>query len=104
MMPALGSALLDSMLWLTQAIQATTEKNLIGITVDRERCREYLHQSVGLATLLNTRIGYAKAAEIAKISEKTKRAVRDIVAEQGLISAEDFDVLVLKAAKDGSIS
>ncbi|MBK8163751.1 MAG: aspartate ammonia-lyase [Gammaproteobacteria bacterium] len=103
MMPALGSALFDAMDWLTNAIRAATERNLKGLRVDRERCREFLHASVGLATLLNTRIGYAAAAEVAKASEQSGRPVRELVAERGLLSAEEFDALVLKAARDGRI-
>ncbi len=103
MMPALGSALFDAMDWLTRAIQAATERNLRGLKVDRERCRRFLHESVGLATLLNTRIGYAAAAEVAKASQRTGRPVRDIVAERGLMSGEEFDELVLRAARDGRI-
>ncbi len=103
MMPAIGSALFDAMDWLGNAIDAATERNLKGLEVDRERCSAFLHASVGLATLLNTRIGYAKAAEVAKLSEKSGRPVRDIVAERGLLSAEEFDALVLKAARDGRI-
>ncbi len=103
MMPALGSALSDAMEWLTNAVNAATEKNLKGLKVDGERCMNFLHNSVGLATLLNTRIGYARSAEIAKQSETSGRPVRDIVAEQKLLSAEEFDALVLQAAKQGTI-
>jgi aspartate ammonia-lyase len=103
MMPALGSALFDAMEWLSNAVDAATERNLKGLKVDRERCKAFLHTSVGLATLLNTRIGYAAAAEIAKESEKSHRPVRDIVAARGLMSADEFDVLVLKAARDGTL-
>ncbi len=98
MMPALGSALFDAMDWLTNAMNAATEKNLKGIVVNRERCAFFIHQSVALATLLNTQIGYNQAAEVAKESEKSGRPVRDIVAERGLMSAADFDALVLQAA------
>ena len=98
MMPALGSALFDAMDWLTNAMNAATEKNLKGIVVNRERCAFFIHQSVALATLLNTQIGYNQAAEVAKESEKSGRPVRDIVAEKGLMSAADFDALVLQAA------
>ncbi|MHB1053260.1 MAG: aspartate ammonia-lyase [Thiobacillus sp.] len=98
MMPALGSALFDAMDWLTNAMNAATEKNLKGIVVNRERCAYFIHQSVALATLLNTQIGYNQAAEIAKESEKSGRPVRDIVAERGLMKTEDFDALVLQAA------
>ncbi|WP_126453933.1 aspartate ammonia-lyase [Sulfuriflexus mobilis] len=103
MMPALGSALFDAMDWLSNAMNAATEKNLKGIRVDRERCASFLHNSVGLATLLNTHIGYAKAAEIAKESEKSGKPVRDIVAEKGLMDIDNFDAIVLKAARDGIV-
>ena len=99
MMPALGSALFDAMEWLTHAIDAATEKNLKGLIVHRERCAYFIHQSVALATLLNPRIGYAKATEIAKASEQSGRPVREIVAEQGLMTASEFDALVLQAAQ-----
>ncbi len=103
MMPAMGSALCDAMDWLTNGLNAATEFNLKGLQVDRERCKDFLHTSVGLATLLNTEIGYAAATEVAKESEKTHRPVRDIVAERDLMKADDFDELVLKAARDGGI-
>ena len=99
MMPALGSALFDAMDWLTHAIDAATEKNLKGLVVHRERCAYFIHQSVALATLLNTRIGYAQATEIAKASEQSGRPVREIVSEQGLMTASEFDALVLAAAQ-----
>jgi aspartate ammonia-lyase len=103
MMPALGSALFDAMDWLTNAINAATEKNLKGLIVNRERCYQFIHASVGLATLLNPHIGYMQAAEVAKESEKSGRPVREIVAERGIMSAEEFDKLVLKAARDGQV-
>jgi fumarate hydratase class II/aspartate ammonia-lyase len=103
MMPALGSALFDAMDWLTNAMNAATAKNLKGLQVDRKRCLYFIHTSVGLATLLNTSIGYAAAAEIAKESEKTGKPVRDIVAARGLMKAEDFDHLVAQAAIEGNI-
>ena len=103
MMPALGSALFDAMDWMTRALDAATRKGLHGLSVDRARCRELLHTSVGLATLLNTAIGYNAAAEVAKESARSGRPVRDIVAEKGLMKAEDFERLVEKAAIEGKI-
>lgn len=98
MMPALGSALFDAMDWLTNAMRVATDKNLIGLIINRERCDKFIHDSVGLATLLNTSIGYARAAEIAKESEKTGKPVREIVAAHGLMSEAEFNQLVLAAA------
>ena len=103
MMPALGSALFDAMDWLTNAMHAATEKNLKGLIVNRERCFTFIHDSVALATLLNPTIGYMKAAEIAKESEKSGQPVRDIVAQHNIMSREEFDALVLKAARDGKV-
>ena len=103
MMPALGSALFDALDWLTNAMNATTIHNLKGLTVDRDRCRAYAHASVGLATLLNTAIGYAAAAEVAKESQRSGRPVRDIVAQRGLMGADAFEKLVEQAAIEGNI-
>jgi len=104
MMPGIGSALFDAMSWLTAAMSAATEKNLKGLSVDQGRCQSFLHTSVGLATLLNTRIGYGEAAMIAKESEASGRPVRDIVAEKGLMDEQTFDQIVLSAARDGKIA
>ena len=103
MMPALGSALFDALDWLTNALDAATRQGLTGLRVDRARCRDYAHTSVGLATLLNTAIGYSAAAEVAKESQKSGRPVRDIVAERGLMKAADFERLVEQAAIEGHI-
>ena len=98
LMPALGSALFDALDWLTHALDAATERGLKGLKVDRERCRYYAHASVGLATLLNTSIGYAAAADVAKESARSGRPVRDIVSEKGLMSVAEFDRMVERAA------
>ncbi len=103
MMPALGSALFDAMDWLTHALRAATDKGLKGLKVDRARCRDYAHTSTGLATLLNTAIGYAAAAEVAKESVRSGRPVRELVAEKKLMRAEEFDHLVEQAAIEGNI-
>ncbi|MHB8534429.1 MAG: aspartate ammonia-lyase [Sulfuricaulis sp.] len=104
MMPALGSALFDALDWLTNAVNAVTAKGLHGLKVHRDRCHALAHTSVGLATLLNTSIGYSAAAEVAKESEHSGRPVRDIVAEKGLMSREEFDRLVERAAVEGNIT
>ena len=72
-------------------------------SVDRTRVDELLNRSLMLVTALNTHIGYAKAAEIAKESEKTGKPVRDIVAEKKLMDIDAFDAIVLKAARDGIV-
>ena len=84
MMPALGSALFDGRDWLTNAITVTTEKSLKGLEVDCERSHNYVHTSVGLATLLNLVTGDKAAAEVAQKSTPSGRPIREIVAERSL--------------------
>ncbi|MFA9461123.1 aspartate ammonia-lyase [Thiohalorhabdus methylotrophus] len=103
MMPALGSALFDAMEWLTASVSAATERGVRGMTANRERNREYALASVGLATLLNRAIGYEKAAEVAKESERTGIPVGELVAEHGLLSREQFERMVEEAAKNGRV-
>jgi aspartate ammonia-lyase len=90
--------------WLTNAISVTTEKSLKGLEVDRERLRDYAHTSVGLATLLNSAIGYKAAAEVAQESTRSGRPIREIVAERNLMSEDEFDQLVEQAGRDGNIT
>ena len=102
LMPALGSALFDAMDWLTRAINAVTERGFTGLTADRARCAEFLYLSTGLATLFNEKIGYDAAAKLAKESVASGRSIRALAMESGLISGEEFDALVLRAAKTGT--
>jgi aspartate ammonia-lyase len=64
---------------------------VVGIEADAERCRTYFESSVGLATILNEHIGYAKAAEIAKESVKTGKTLRELILEKKLMSAADLE-------------
>jgi aspartate ammonia-lyase len=102
MMPALGQALFDAINWLTNAVKAAAE-NLAGLIVNRDRCAYFIDQSVSLITLLNPQIGYSNAAAIAKESQQTGKLIREIVAERGIMTREEFDQLVLRAAKEGKI-
>ncbi|MFP4559964.1 MAG: aspartate ammonia-lyase [Thiohalorhabdus sp.] len=103
MMPAMGSALFDAMEWLAAAVTAATDRGIRGMEADRGRAREYALVSVGLATLLNRAIGYEKAAEIAKESERTGTPVADLVAQHGLLSREEFVAMVERAARSGEV-
>ena len=44
--------------------------------------------------MLAPRIGYDKAAEVAKRSLKEDKTLREVVLEMGLMSAADLDVLL----------
>ncbi len=60
-----------------------TEKCVIGIKANEERCRELVELSMAMVTSLAPKIGYDRAAEIAKESAKTGQdSARDLPREK----------------------
>lgn len=90
MMPVINYNLQQASHILTTSITVFTDKCVAGITVDRDRCRHYFEASVGMATILNPYIGYAKAAELAKLSVKTNRTIVELIREQKLLTEEQL--------------
>ena len=78
MMPAMASAILESINLLASAAENFRSKCVIGITPNEERCSELIEQSLSMVTSLNQYIGYEKAAEIAKESANGPKTVREI--------------------------
>jgi aspartate ammonia-lyase len=62
-----------------------------GIKPNRERCRAYVENSIGLVTALNPVIGYEKSVAIAKEALESGRSVYDLVVERGLLSKQMLD-------------
>ena len=91
MMPLIAHNVLFSIEILTSAMKAFTVRCVRGIEADAQRCRRYFESSAGLATLLNEHIGYAKAAEIAKLSVKTGKTLRELILEKGLMTCEELE-------------
>ena len=90
MMPIMAHNLLQSFEILTNGIAAFTERCVLGITANEERCRELADRSIGLATALNPYIGYAAAAKVAQEALARGVSLRQIVAERGYLSAEQM--------------
>ncbi|MGV3663315.1 MAG: class II fumarate hydratase [Prosthecobacter sp.] len=82
MMPALGAALLESIELLTNAVTQFNERCVKGTAANKERCAEFIEHSLAMITGLNSKIGYDKAAEIAKLSAKTGTPVRQLCLER----------------------
>lgn len=91
MMPVMTHAMLESISILSGACDAFLERALLGIEVDRERCRELLELNPSIATALNSAIGYDKASTVAKKAAAERRSVRDVAREMGLLSDEELD-------------
>ena len=78
MMPVMAHALLESIRLLANTGEAFTEKCVAGIVANRERCQELVELSMAMVTSLAPKIGYDRAAEIAKESAKTGKTVREL--------------------------
>jgi aspartate ammonia-lyase len=93
MMPVMAWNLLLAETILTNSLRVFTDKCVLGITADPAQCAYFLHRSVGLATILNPKIGYS-AAETAKESVSTGRSIRELVLERGLLTEAEMDALM----------
>jgi len=88
MMPLIAYNLIHSIEILGNTLSALTERCLVGITVNKDRCLAYAEGSLALVTALNPHIGYLNAAAIAKESLDTGKSLRQLVLEKGLMDEE----------------
>ena len=103
-MPLLGTCLLESIRLLANAATILREKCIEGIEANETRCRELIELSLSMVTSLVPKIGYDRAAAIAKESVASGRTVRELceasLAELGLTAAE-LDQLLDPARMSG---
>ncbi|MBE3072065.1 MAG: aspartate ammonia-lyase [Acidobacteria bacterium] len=94
MMPVIAWNVLHASGILTAAMQALRVRSIEGLTADAGRCRELLDRSTAVATALSPYLGYAVTAEIAKVSARTGRPIRDVVLERGLLDLQVLDEIL----------
>jgi fumarate hydratase class II len=92
--PVMIANLLRSIRLLADGSRSFTKNCVVGITANKERIDQLLHESLMLVTCLNSSIGYDAAAAIAKNAHKKGITLRESALESGKISAEDFDKVV----------
>ncbi|HEY0368378.1 MAG TPA: class II fumarate hydratase [Chthoniobacterales bacterium] len=91
MMPVMAHDLLESIRLLSNACEMFTEKCVIGIKANEERCKELVELSMAMVTSLAPKIGYDRAAEIAKESAKTGKTVREITREKQVLPEAELN-------------
>jgi aspartate ammonia-lyase len=89
--PIIAYDLLHGMLILKNACVTLTSRCIIGIEANRDVCRQYVENSIGLVTALVPVLGYERSATIAKEALKTGGSVLDLVLEKGWMTKEDLD-------------
>lgn len=94
MMPVLAFNLLESIDLLGRAAKNFTDRCVSGITPNHERCLDLAEKSLATVTSLAPRIGYDKAAELAKRAMKEDKTVRTVASEMKLLPAEELERLL----------
>jgi fumarate hydratase class II len=91
MMPVMAHNILESIRLLGNVADAFTEKCVVGIEANEERCRELVELSMAMVTSLAPKIGYDRAAEIAKESARTGRTVRELCQEKKILPEKELN-------------
>jgi aspartate ammonia-lyase len=90
---------------LANASDTFATRCIDGIEVNDDRPRELVERNSIVVTALNPHIGYDNGARIAKEAVASGRSIRELVLEEGLMTAEELDVaLDLKKMTEGGIA
>jgi fumarate hydratase class II len=92
-LPLIAYNLLQSIDLLASAANHLADKCVLGLSADRDRCRQYIDQSLALATLLVPHIGYDRAAKVAKTAHKSGRTIREVVLAEKILPSETIERL-----------
>jgi fumarate hydratase class II len=92
--PVIIHNLLHSIRLLAHACRSFTDHCVVGIEPNREQIQRHLTHSLMLVTALNPRIGYDKAAKVAKKAHAEGKTLREACVELGFLSGEEFDKIV----------
>jgi aspartate ammonia-lyase len=94
MMPVIAFSIGESIMILNNGLKAFRERGLNGLKANPEVCRAFMEKSLGLATVLNTFIGYEKAGEVAKIAQRSNRSIKDVILTEGILSPEELEEIL----------
>jgi aspartate ammonia-lyase len=91
MEPVIAFQLYQSIDIMRNAMIALADRCIKGITANREICRKYVENSIGIVTALNPYVGYEKSAAIAEEALRTGKSVYELALEKKLLSKEEIE-------------
>ena len=92
--PLLAYNLLHAIRLLSDSMLSFRVHCVAGIEANEKTIATHLRRSLMLVTALVPKLGYDKAAELAKAAHKNGTSLREEAVALGVISAEEFDALV----------
>lgn len=101
--PVMAANFLQSARLIGDACVSFNDNCAIGIEPNKARIKEHLDNSLMLVTALNTKIGYEKAAKIAKTAHENGTRLKEEAINLGYLTAEEFDEWVRPEEMTGSL-
>jgi fumarate hydratase class II len=101
--PLMAANFLQSAELIGDACVSFDEHCAVGIEPNYSRIEELVNGSLMLVTALNTKIGYYKAAEIAKTAHKNGTTLKEEALRLGYVTAEQYDEWVDPKKMVGSL-
>jgi fumarate hydratase class II len=92
--PLIIHNVMTSLVLLTDGMASFDVHCARGIEANRERIAELVERSLMLVTALAPKIGYDKAAEIAKKAHRERTSLREAAVSLGHVSESEFDAIV----------
>ena len=92
--PVMIRNLLHSAKLLADVSRTFREFCVEGLAPDRERIEDLVHRSLMLVTALSPKIGYDKAAQVAKKAHHDASTLKEAALELGYLSESEFDEAV----------
>lgn len=88
--PIIFFNLFHSLDTLANGIDTFITNCIVGITANKERCKDMVDNSLTLVTAISPYIGYKDAAIIAKEALSTGKSVKDLILEKGILTKEEL--------------
>lgn len=92
--PVIFYNLFQSIETLGRGVNTLVDNCIVGITANKERCKELVENSVGIVTSLCPHVGYKKAASIAKTAIKTGASVRKLILDEGILNEKELNEIL----------
>jgi fumarate hydratase class II len=92
--PVLAYCMLQSIRLLGDAVNSFTDNCVVGIRANEPRIAELMQRSLMLVTALSPKIGYDKAAQVAKAAHANGTTLREEALRLGFVTGSEFDRLV----------
>ena len=93
-MPMIATNLLEEIQLLANAADMFRDKCIEGLEPDTKRCEELIEHSLAMVTALTPKLGYDKAAEIAKQAYESGKTIREICTEQKILPPDELKALL----------